>query len=319
VPADTITATWESAAIDESSTPEAWSPIEYSQVLNGGSTAFYTKTSADNVTYDSYTIVPASLAIPSTLRRYIKIRVDLTANTTENDDPTLSSYGSGSVTTSTRITLANFTGLSCYAAIQELATFANYEWGFTPDEKFFFRSKIVSTTPVIELDQTNFLMQLKSVNNGFSRIYSTIRAVYGAYQTDVSDDALNYLGPIARFGRQRLEIDGGDILIPADADIATGVAGAFFNYYKSARRRFKVESKFIPQLDLSDTVKASFLDNYPSKLWSLGDTTVYLGQLDINLFGSPEQTLSETLAKVVGMRIDTESWMTELDLEEVLV
>ncbi len=319
VPPDTITATWESGAIDESSTPDAWSPIEYAQILNGGASNFYTKTSADNITYESYQLVPVSLAIPSTLHRYIKLRVDLIANTTENDDPTLSSYGSGSVTTSTRITLANFTGLSCYAAIQELATFANYEWGFTPDEKFFFRSKIVSVTPVMELDQDTFLMQLKSVNNGFSNIYSTIRAVYGAYQTDVTDDALNYLGPIARFGRQRLEIDGGDILISADADVATGVAGAFFNYYKRARRRFKVDSKFVPQLDLSDTISASFLDNYPSKLWSLGDTTVYLGQLDINLFGSPEQTLSETIAKVVGMRIDTEAWTTELDLEEVLL
>jgi hypothetical protein len=319
VPADSITASWQSAAIDESSTPDAWSPIEYAQILNGGSTAFYTKSSSDNITYEAYQAVPSSLAIPSTLNRYIKLRVDLTADTTANQDPTLSAYGSGSVTTSTRITLANFTGLSCYAAIQELATFANYEWGFTPDENFFFRSKIVSTTPVMDLDQKNFLMQLKSVNNGFSRIFSTIRASYGSYQTDVSDDALNYLGPIARFGRQRLEIDGGDLLISADADVATGVAGAFFNYYKSARRRFKVESKFIPQLDLSDTIRASFLDNYPSKLWSLGDTTVYLGELDINLFGSPEQTLADTLCKVVGMRIDTEAWTTELDLEEVLV
>ncbi len=319
VPADTITATWESAAIDEGSTPDAWSPIEYAQVLNGGTTAFYTKSSADNITYASYLAVPPSLAIQSTLTRYIKIRVDLTANTTENDDPTMSAYGSGSVTTSTRITLANFTGLSCYAAIQELATFANYEWGFTPDEDFFFRSKIVSTTPVMTIDQADFLMQLKSVSNGFSRIYSTIRAVYGSYQADVTDDALNYLGPIARFGRQRLEIDGGNILISSDADVASGVAGAFFNYYKNARRKFKVDSKFIPQLDLSDTIKASFLDNYPSTLWSLGDTTVNLGALNINLFGSPEQTLSDTLCKVVGMRIDTEAWTTELDLEEVLV
>lgn len=319
VPADTIAAKWESAAIDESSTPDAWSPIEYAQILNGGTTAFYTKSSSDNITYEAYQPVPVNLAIPSTLARYIKLRVDLTANTTENDDPTISSYGSGSVTTSTRITLANFTDLSCYAAIQQLATFANYEWGFTPDEKFFFRSKIVSVTPVMELDQTTFLMQLKSVNTGFANIYSTIRAVYGAYQTDVTDDALNYLGPIARFGRQRLEIDGGSILIPADADVATGVAGAFFNYYKAARRKFKVDSKFVPQLDLSDTIKASFLDNYPSKLWSLGDTTVYFGQLDINLFGSPEQTISDTITKVVGMRIDTEGWTSELDLEEVLV
>jgi hypothetical protein len=320
VPEDSITSTWVSATIDEGATPDAWSPIAYVQDLSGGgSTAYYTRTSADGMAWDAWVAVPANLQIQSALHRYIQLRVDLTSDTTENDDPIVNEVSSGSITSSTRITLANFTGKTVYQAIQELAKFANYEWGFKPDETFFFRSKFVSVTPVIELDQSNFLMMVMNVNNGFSRVYSTVRAVYGSFQTDVTDDAKHPLDPTARFSRQRLQVEGGNLLISADADVASGVAGAFFSYYKTPRRTFKIQSKFLPQMDLSDTVRVSFRDNYPSKLWFLGDTNVYLGQADINLYGSPEQVINDTLCKVIGMRIDTEQYITEFDFEEVII
>jgi len=320
IPTDSITSTWVTATIDEGATPDAWSPITYVQDLGaGGSTHYYTRTSANGSTWDAWVSVPANLQIASTLRRYIQLRVDLISATTSNNDPIVNEISSGSITSSTRITLANFTGKTVYQAIQELAKFANYEWGFKPDETFFFRSKFVSITPVLTLDQANFLMMVQSVNNGFGRVYSTVRAIYGSFQTDVSDDAKHYQDPTARFSRQRLQVEGGNLLISADADVASGVAGAFFSYYKKPRRTFKVQSKFLPQLDLSDTVQVSFRDNYPSKLWFLGDTNVYLGQTDINLYGSPEQVINDTLCKVIGMRIDTEQCTTEFDFEEIIL
>jgi hypothetical protein len=319
IPTTSITSTWVSATIDEGAAPEAWSPITYVQDLDtGGSTAYYTRSSTDGISWDAWILVPANLQIQSALKRYIQLRVDMTTDTTANQDPTVHELSSGSITTSTRITLANFTGKTVYQAIQELAKFANYEWGFKPDETFFFRSKFVSTTPVMTLTQSNYLMMVLSVSNGFSRVYSTVRAVYGSFQTDVADDSTHYLDPTARFSRQRLQVEGGSLLISADADVASGVAGAFFSYYKRPRRIFKVQAKFLPQLDLSDTVNVSFRDNYPSKLWFLGDTNVYLGQTDINLYGSPEQVIDDTLCKVTGMRIDTNQCTTEFDFEEIL-
>ena len=80
-----------------------------------------------------------------------------------------------------------------------------------------------------------------------------------------------------------------------------------------------IEAKFLPLLDLSDTVKVTFLDNFPTPLWVLGDTSVYIGQNNINLYGSSEQILANTLCKVVGIRLDTERWMNEFDLEEILL
>lgn len=310
--------TWIASALDFSTTPTSWTQFQSNQNTYAGTISYFTASSADNISYDAYVAVPANGVVASTLRRYLKVKVVFAiAGSSPGGDPITSSITVGAVTSSTGVTLANFTGMSCYDAITALGKFANYEFGFAPSETFYFRPKAVTKSAVMAIDQQYFNLQLDQVVNGYDRVYSAVRATYAGYLTDVVDDGLYYAGPLAVQGFNRIQIDGGAILVSADADVATGVAGSFFNYFKFPRRRVKVTTKIIPQIDLSDVIQVTLADNL-LKGWYVGDTSVALGDTSLALYGGEEQVVYGLIMKVIGVRIDTDNWLTQFDLEEVL-
>lgn len=317
VPAATMVGTWVSGSLDSGGTPTGWATLLYSQTLAGEIINYYSRSSNDGMSWDAYILVPGSGLIQSTLRRYLQIKIEIISTQRSMSDPSVQSLTMGSTSQSTVISVANFTGMTVYDAITALSQLCNYEFGFTADEIFFFRAKSGSITSVFSMDETSYMLQVKSSMNGYDRVYSSIRATYGNYIKTVSDDGMTWNGPLSRFARNRLEVQGGSLLIPNDADIATGIAASFLGYFRYPRRRWKVGTKFCPQLDLSDITNVSLVDNRP-KGWYLGDTSVYLGDESLSLYGDPEQPLSNQTTKVVGMRVDTENWQCELDLEEVL-
>jgi hypothetical protein len=313
------TGTWQSASVDFGATPTAWSPVQTSEILNGGTTTYYTRSSANNSTWDAWLQVPPSMEIQSTLRRYLQVQIVIFM---QDGDPAIYLVSVGSITSSTVITIANFTGLTCYDAIVSLASFANYEVGFDAYENFFFRTKSSGTTPQITISSSDYIDRVVSLSSGYDRVYSIVRAVYGEYMKEIQDDGKTPLSPLARITKTRLEINGGDILIPADADVASGVAGTFFTYYRLPHRRVKLYGKLLPQLDLSDIVQANVWDVFgPSPNWYFGDQSQTLnpsGVTPLTLYGDSQQTLFNFLGKVVGMRMDTNTWTSEIDLEEIL-
>lgn len=316
-PANTITGTWISGAVDFGSTPNAWTQFLHSETLNGGTVSYFTASSADNITYDSFLAVPSNGQIASTLRRYLKVKAILVSTTASNQDPTTSTITVGSITASTVITLANFTGMTCYDAITALANFANYEFGFDASENFFFRPKSSGSSAVFSFTESDFGLRVVQKVPGYDRVYSKIRATYAGYIKDITDDGLMYLDPLPRFGYNLLDINGGNILISSDADVATGIAGSFFAYYRLPRRRVKIQTRILQQLDISDVVNATFQDLQPTR-WYVGDTSTYIGDSSKTLYGPDEQVLPPLNMKVVGMRINTNDWLTEFDLEEVI-
>ena len=108
-------------------------------------------------------------------------------------------------------------------------------------------------------------------------------------------------------------------MISADANIASfGVARPSLITYSIPRRKYKVATKFLPQLDLSDAIALSFIDNVSPKSWYWGDPDVYYGMTDIYYYGATEQTVANLTVKVTAQRIDTETWACEYDFEEVI-
>jgi hypothetical protein len=231
-------------------------------------------------------------------------------------DPYVSLISVNASTASTVVTLANFTGLTCYEAIAALAQFADYEFGFKSDETFFFRSKSTPTNPQAVFDKT-VLTMVPSVIHGYDRVFTKIRANYGAFSTDATSDGLYRLSGLARVSRARLDLDGGSILIDEDADVATGVANAYLARYSKPRRRPKVNAKLLPHIELSDVLQISFSDNLPQG-WTIGDSSVELGDTALQLYGKDTQILHEFIGKVIGIRFDTDNWETEFDMEEIV-
>jgi hypothetical protein len=313
-PGTTGIGTWISAAVDFGATPTAWTSLLHSETLNSGVVTYYTATSADNITYDAYVVLPGNQVPGSTIRRYVKVKIviDIALG-----DPVVSSASIGATTSSTTITMANFTGMTCYEAITALANFANYEFGFDASENFFFRPKNTGNTSTFTLTESDFNMRVVSMVNGYDRVFSKIRATYAGYLKDISDDGQTSFGPVNRFGYSLQTVDGGNILVSADADVATGMASTFFNYYRLPRRRVKVQCLILPQFDISDVITCSFQDLFPTR-WVIGDSSTYVGDTSKSLYGSQEQVLAPMISKIVGLRIDTNNWLTEIDLEEVI-
>lgn len=286
-PQATITGQWTSQILDLSASVTAFGTLIIDKYLGSGSITISTATSADAGTWDSWVAVSGDGTINSTLRRYIKIKIDMTMPSNTIDEPYISYMKLNYTKITTTIKLANFTDKTCYDAIQAIGAFSNYEWGFKEDETFFFREKDVSKTVDQILDYSKNLTSFEVTNSGHDRVYSEVQATFGNYDIVVGDTGGQY-GPLKRFGRKRLTVDGGDLLINPDTDVATGIATGMYDTMKEVWRIFNARAKLMQWIDLSDTV---------SVIW---------GNEFLNL-----------LYKVIGVRHNIEDMTTELDLQEI--
>lgn len=318
IPRNPLNASYESQVFDTVSVIQ-WGQVSVSQDLNGGQVTYSTAVGNDGLSFDPYVPLGANNQVLSALKRFIKIKAEFPfLATLENGFPLVHSIVIPFKANATLVTLANFTDKTVFDAIKALGQMSNYEWGFKEDETFYFRSRVVDTGIDEVLSYDKNILDITQFQNGYDRIFSEVKAEYGAFSTTVKDDGKNPLTPGSRFAKRRLSISGGDILIKEDVDIATGTAIAFFNYYGKQRRRFKVKTKVIPWLDVSDTVRVDFFDNESPKKWHHGDTNVYLGQTDIHHWGGSDQMANELVCKVLGFRHEYENKVSEFELEEVV-
>lgn len=318
IPRNPLNASYESQVFDTVSAIQ-WGQVSVSQDLNGGQVGYSTAVSNDGLSFDPYVLLGANNQVLSALKRFIKIKADFSfLSTLENGFPRVHSIVIPFKSNATLVTLANFTNKTVADAIKALGQMSNYEWGFKEDETFFFRSRVVDAGIDEVLAYDKNILDITQFQNGYDRIFSEVQAEYGAFSATVKDDGKNSLTPGSRFSKRRLSISGGDILIKEDVDIATGTAIAFFNYYGKQRRRFKLKTKILPWLDVSDTVRVDFFDNESPKKWHHGDANVYLGQTDIHHWGGSDQMAAGLLCKVLGFRHEYENQVSEFELEEVV-
>lgn len=310
---------WVSSTLDCLSAPTAWGLLSKTQTTTGtGSITYSTRSSTDGSTWDGYQAIGGGNQINSALKRYIQVKVDMTSGTTASDDISVQSISLPYTSAATLITMPTFADKTVYQAMQQIGSFANYEWGFNEQEIFFFRPKQADKTIDDVLDGSINLIDVSNISDGVDRVYSEVQATYGNFDITVGDDGLTKDGPIARYGKRRLTIDGGDVLLAPDTDVASGVALSFYAALKKPRQTMKARTKYMEWLDLSDTVSLTFNDNIPARPWFFGDTSANFGDTSLYYFGDADQTVKVMLCKVVGFRHDTENKISEFDLEEIL-
>lgn len=288
-PKSTLSSTWTSQTLDMTAGVISFGSFVKNVYVGDGTVTISTRTSTNGSTWDSWVAVSSGGVIGSSLKRYIQIKIEMTMPSSSHDEPYVSYIKINYTKLTTTVKLANFTGKTCYSAIQSLGAFANYEWGFKEDETFFFREKDVSQTVDIALDYGTNLISFETTDAGHSQVYSEVQATFGNYDIVVGDPG-SQTGPLKRFGRKRLTVDGGDILISPDTDVATGVASGMYDTVKDVRRIFTAKVKIMQWIDLSDTVSVTWGTEF-----------------------------SGLLCKVTGVRHDTEGMTTTLDLQEILV
>lgn len=317
-PSETVSGTFVTQTLDALTTPLEWGKVIGFTTPMAGSFSYETRSSADGISWDAYVALSVTGRIASTLRRYLQIKVTITTPTTGNSDPALDKLTASYINTATLLALANFTGKTCYQAIQELAKFANYEFGFDAAEGFFFRSKTVDRTIDMSLSHGDQISELSAMELGYERVYTEVVATFGAFTRRVTDDGKSPGQPAGRFVSRRFTVEGGSILLAPDVQIAEGIASVFFSDFRRPKRRFKIRTKLIPWIDLSDTLDVTFFDNMPARPWTLGDDDYTLGMDGIYFWGGKDQIASNLLSKVIGFRHDPERMQSEFDLEEIL-
>lgn len=319
VPSPVFTAEWSSPTFDLSVGVINIGHLFADHQLGPDSIITYsTRTSTNGSSWDSWLPLAANGQVRSAVKRYIQVRVQMTHDAESYYVPIVNSIRVEFQTQTATISLAKFTGKTVYEAIQSLGQFSNYEWGFSPTEVFFFRQKTVDKDPDEIIVREGDIVSVSGMTTGYDRVYSEVRVTYGSFTAVLRASGQEPRDALARFGVRVFSLDVADIVIGNDSDIASGVAKIFFNQLTKPRRRFKIACRFLPYLELSDTILVSFDQNKQRKLWHFGDETVDLGDNNVTFWGPGEQILSGMFAKIIGVRNDLFRYMTEFDLEEVL-
>ncbi len=216
------------------------------------------------------------------------------------------------------LSMADFTKMTCYDAIQKLAKLANYEFGFDADGALFFRSKTPDNTVRVSIDQSHGISKLLDFRLGHQDIINVAQVTYGDYYRQYDSSSLPETAPTSEQRYlQRIESeDYTDFLLAYDPVIAASRAQSLHDQQYRARRRCRLESVIIPQLDLSDVAQFSFYTNprYADNIW--GDP---LEKWGTSPFGKPSDVLARNVpGKTIGIILDPNNCKGEYELQEVL-
>lgn len=258
--------TWLSPEIDLGGAPAAWGALVPAGSLNGGTWSFETQTSTTSGSgYESLIALDGNGIPQSGLKQYLKIKVTLNGNngSLSTDGPVLNQIVLNFVSTIIQVAMANFSGKTCLAAIERLAQLCDYEFGFDGSGNFFFRSKAVSTTPVFQVDQTNAIVRLSSLKNGYAKVINVGQVTYNEYYSQYDSSSAPETQPTSQqaYRSQILSEDDSDILLAYDPAIAGGRAQLIHDNNYRPRRECVADTYIMPFADLSDVHGVTYMDD----------------------------------------------------------
>jgi hypothetical protein len=193
--------------------------------------------------------------------------------------------------------MADYSGMNCYSAIQELAKLTDFEFGFNDDEQFFFRSRTTTPTPDLYLRHDTNILEISFLKYDMSILYSGVIAEFGNFTAETLSAENIVSSAMEILGTERIFRVSSQVFINQDTNVANALADIYLSRLAVKRRRAQVICKFLPQLELSDTVSLTLKHDE----WN--DTSHFVDGL---------------ICKVIGISHDLESWKTTLDLEEII-
>lgn len=272
-----FTGIWESAEQDLLAAPIAWSTLDRTITLNGGTLTFKTATATvSGGPYDSYVAIAADGTIQSALKRYLKIRAEFTPadNFGTFDRPVVDKLIARYSTSSVFLALAKLRGKTCAAACEDLARLADYYLGFKGDGTGFFRSKTITGAYEVHLTQENGIIEVLDYDTGIpDRVRNVGRVRSGGFAATYSctDAAEASPTPIEEYGERVQDEDYEDFLLANDADIRTARARLIHDLNHNPPLRLRLSIWDMPWLELADIVRVSCYDHPRQKLTQLDD------------------------------------------------
>ncbi len=158
--------------------------------------------------------------------------------------------------------------------------------------KYYFQERSYIETG-IELKPDQNYVRLYNLTDGYDRVYNHIKANYGDYSYYANAETEFDEPPTSEqsYGKKLLSISGEEFLKADDTNVALGTAKRYYAYYKNPRIKFKVLSRYLFQINLSDKV------------------TVYCDE---------PFTINGMAVKIIGIVLDIDKYTLDLDCEEII-
>jgi hypothetical protein len=264
-----------------------WGVFSINQTLNNGSAQTFWR-GKDNLedSWSAWTEITNS-QIPSTQKRYLQLKWFAASNTAQTSSPVLNSWSLVYYTNSVNIALVKTYQMNCLEIMQELARLSGFIIGYKEDGTFLFKQR-ASSSAVLTLGKGE-IIDIESFNSGTDKLFNRVCVNFGSYQEVKDNSAEDSTRPnlIDKYGLKELKISSGTLLPPENANLAQAAAGAIYTQVCQVKKRAVINTKFLPQIELGDTL--------------LIDYANYL----------------ETEMSVEGLEFDLENWTLRLDLKEI--
>jgi hypothetical protein len=319
VAASDAAAVYESEEFDLLAAPTSWGILERTHVLNSGTITYSTAVaSISGGPYDAYVAVGGAGEILSALKRYLKIKVEITPASGSWTSPETQKLVANFQNTQVFVALANFSGQNCFDAIEVYAQISNYEMGLDGDGKFFFRPKDVTPSPILEINQENAIISVNEADQGFEDIINVGRVRYNGYFNEYDGADAGEASPTSEQEYGRIVQDEAyELLLANDVNIGRGRAQAIYEAGFRPKRKLRISTWIIPWLELSDVITVSVFDHPLLKQTIAGDPL----QAGFAYFmaGEAQNVLARDLdMKVVEYKPNLDANQAEMLLEEVL-
>jgi len=316
----TATPPYESEAFDLLAAPSAWSTLSYSQTLNGGTIAYKTNVSADGAAWDGWVALGAGDIVASALKRYIKFQVTFTPVGTSTTFPVVEKVRVNYFSTDLFIKSADFSDMTCFDAIAELAKMSGSVFMFEGDGTFIFRSRAASGAEDFTFDQGKGIKEL-SLDMGYDRVVNVGQCSYGSgsskYFAEYGATEAAEASPTSEdtYGAVRRQYDARRFFFSNNADIAGSVAQLIYDKEYLPRRIADASIRITPQMNLSDRLKISFYDDPLLEDVVFGD----MMQPPYPPLGVPQNVMLRDVSfEATGLSIDIMKSDARLTAEEIL-
>lgn len=263
--------------------PTNWGLLIYSVTVPAGTSISFETWSSGTADFSAdndpagYVAIGVTGQINSAVKRYLRVRALFTASAGYAAIPRLHDLTVYYYTSTITIPLVNLTGMNVEQGIQRCAEMPAYEIGFDVDESYFYRQRTSAGAPVLTIDSKTNLEKELSFNSGTDKRKNVIDVTFGPYRTVIDPDTKGEDHPHSkdREGEKKYTVSGSTLLPPEGADVATATAETLYAYLSVAKKRARVQMKFLLQHQLGDVVK--YLREHKFGRWLWGDTDRHYG------------------------------------------
>lgn len=149
--------------------------------------------------------------------------------------------------------LVNLSGLTVLEALQDFALISGYEFGVDRNGIFFFRPRVSSTTPVLDLGHDE-VVKVDTVKKNLSDFFTKLTLTFSQVPLEFYANSGIRPNPIDKYGVINKEIDKPDIVNYDNPELAQAIGPQLLDVYSAMPNVIQAVGKLNLALELGDII-----------------------------------------------------------------